>query len=267
MYISVDMGGTNTRVAGAIDLDTLYMIHEPIKHRNSGDYEKDLDFIIESAKKIAGHHAIKAIGIGTPGTPNYDRTRIASAVNLPHWNNKPLVEPIRDALDCDVIYGNDGEAGALGYAYYDAKDDIDFHYLIWGTGIGGASIEYDMHGEVARIGKLHWESHFKDWESACSGGSLTKKFGAPETYSNDQWRKILREFGRYLIRYVETYDPSSIIFGGGLATKHAKDLQELGTSAGIDITIHRNSIHGGFGLIRYQQTIGLPPIDAADIES
>lgn len=266
MYISVDMGGTNTRVAGAIDLDTLCMLSEPDRQRNTGDYERDLNFIIDSAKKIAGRNAIKAVGIGTPGTPNRDRTRIASAVNLSHWNNMPLVEPIRDALDCDVIYGNDGEAGALGHAYYDARDDIDFHYLIWGTGIGGASIEYDADGEVTHISKLHWESHFKNWEQACSGNSLTKKYGAPENFTNQRWQGILRKFGKHLIEYVKTYEPVSIVFGGGLAVRHEKALYNLGASAGIDIAVNKNSIHGGFGLIRYDMTHGLSPVDETDIE-
>ncbi len=267
MYISVDMGGTNTRVAGAIDLIDFDLVTPPIKHKNTGDYEQDLQFIIDSANRLRGRYAISAVGIGTPGTPNSDRTRIASAINLPQWNDQPLCEPIEQALNCPVYYGNDGEAGALGHAYYDAHDDTDFHYLIWGTGIGGASITHDEAGGVEHVKKLHWESHFREWEKACSGSSLAKRYGqAPESFSDKRWRHILREFGAHMITYVNTYNPPMIVFGGGLAEKHQYAIYDAGITARIDTAINKNSIYGGFGLIRFAQEHGLPLVDAADVE-
>src|SRR5690606_3646864 len=128
----------------------------------TNSYENDLDFIIEASKKLAGRTAIKAVGIGAPGTPTPDRLRINTAKNIPHWNDKPLVEPTSEALDCPVYFDNDAVTAGLGEAYYGNGAGTDFHYLIWGTGIGGADIRYDDTGDVVHASKLHWRRNLRD---------------------------------------------------------------------------------------------------------
>lgn len=258
MYISVDMGGTNTRVAGSDSLERLEFVGNPIRRRNTMDYEDDLNFIINSAKKVAGRKAIAAVGIGTPGTPSPDRMYIASAVNIPHWNNQPLVEPISDALDCPVYYDNDAVTAGIGEACYGDYKCGDFHYLIWGTGIGGASIERNHLGNVEYVSKLIWKPRFKEWEQACAGGQLSKRYGkSPESFSDVEWQDVFRVFSGHLLRYVEQFEPPAIVFGGGLADKHRLFIEANSEPTGIDISVSNfgndSGIIGSFGLIKYEQ--------------
>ena len=262
MYISVDMGGTNTRVAGSPDLEQLEFTNEPIRRRNTNPYENDLayendlDFIVESAEKIAGRQAVRAVGIGTPGTPSPDRLRIETAKNIPHWNGKPLVEPIAEALDCPVYYDNDAVAAGLGEAYYGNYAEGDFHYLIWGTGIGGASVEMNEKRDVVYAAKLPWKRHFRSWDVA--GIQLERDYGKPaEKFSDAEWSDIMKKFGAHLLDYATRFDPPAVIFGGGVASKRRKDLEHIWLSTGVDAKVsdfdEDSGIVGGFGLIRYEQ--------------
>ena len=259
MYISVDMGGTNTRVVGSRGLERLEFINDPLRHRNTGSYENDLDFIIEAAKKAAGHGAIRAVGIGTPGTPNPNRTYIASASNIPHWNNRPLVQPVSEALGCPVYYDNDAVTAGLGEAYYGDYKDGDFHYLIWGTGIGGASIERNDPPTVSYASKLIWKPRFYEWEQECAGGHLYKHYDRrqPEELNEAEWADVIKKFGSRLLHYVSRFDPPAIVFGGGLADRHREAITNLGSQVGIPISVSGfkgdSGIVGGFGLIRYEQ--------------
>ena len=248
------MGGTNTRVAGSHNLERVDYAGEPIRRRNTHSYENDLDFIIDSAMKVAGRTAVRAVGIGTPGTPSPDRLSIGTAKNLPHWNGQPLVRPISESLDCPVYYDNDAVVGGLGEAYY-GQSRTDFHYLIWGTGIGGAAIEYGDDGDVNQVSKLRWKTHFRNWEQDCSGAQITKQFlEAPETFTNERWNEIVRTFGAHLLNYIDSYNPSAIVFGGGLAEKNLHEILDISANAGIDIKVNDSGIKGGFGLIRYVGT-------------
>ncbi len=269
MYISVDMGGTNTRITGTTDVIHGQSFDKPIKRQNTGDYENDLQFIINTSKKIAkrGGATIKAVGIGTPGTPNPDRTKIASAINLPHWNQQPLVQPITNALNCPVYYDNDAVTAGLSEAYYGTWQPSDFHYLIWGTGIGGSEIKFDATGEVNYVAKLHWKNHFRDWTFECGGKALDEIYGRQ---TEKPWDDIFAKFSGHLLNYVATYQPPSIVFGGGLAERFDNQIEILKRQAGVDINISKfggdSGIKGGFGLIRFAQSHNLPSVDLTDTE-
>lgn len=250
------MGGTNTRVAGSRSLEHPTYTNEPLRRRNSHSYENDLAFIINAAKKIIGKEAITAVGIGTPGTPSPDRQFIATAKNIPHWNGKPLVQPIANALNCPVYYDNDAVTAGLGEAYYGDYRKGNFHYLIWGTGVGGAAIERNANHDVVYASKLVWGSHFSHWD--CAGAQLKKDYGkAPENFNDNEWTDVIKKFGRHLLDYVERFEPSAIVFGGGLAARHSVAVQSFSSEAGIPILVskyHQDSgIIGSFGLIRYEQ--------------
>jgi predicted NBD/HSP70 family sugar kinase len=271
MYISVDMGGTNTRVAGVTNLEQLEYIGEPLRQRNSQDYQRDLDFIIESARRLAGREAIKAVGIGTPGNPAPDRLGIATAKNIPHWNGKPLVQPIAEALECPVYFDNDAVTAGLGEAYYGNGVGKDFHYLIWGTGIGGAEIRTNNSSDVNHASKVHWKKHLSDWTVDCGGKTLIEQYKQqPSDFSEERWREVMPRFQRHLLNYIVKFEPPSIVFGGGIANMKRDELVEFGARQGTEIAISAfgddSGIPGGAGLIRFASRHNLSPFDTTDIE-
>jgi predicted NBD/HSP70 family sugar kinase len=252
MYISVDLGGTNIRIVGSRDLDNPKFISEPLRRRNTNNYENDLDYIIKSSQKIAGKATIDAVGIGITGSPNQDKTMIASAGNMSNWVGKPFIKTISESLSCPVYYDNDAVATALGEVYY-GHLKTDFHYLIWGTGIGGAEV---LCSSKLKVAQLEWQDHYRDWEIDCGGAKLAQNFGKPtENFSDNDWKIVINNFGKHLNTYANTYSPKTIVFAGGLSNKHAKALLRLASKIGININITNfgedSGLWGGFGLIRY----------------
>jgi hypothetical protein len=252
IYIAIDIGGTNTRIAGVADLDNPSFVSEPIRRRNSTNYEEDIAFIIEATRKIGGND-IKAVGVGVVGTMNKDRTRSLHSKNNAHWNDKPFVEDINRALSCPVFADNDGVVAALGEAYYGyAKND--FAYVIWGTGIGGAMVVHNEQG-IPFVRKLDWGKYFGKWEYACGGKELAITYGKrPEELSDMEWQTILQKFGDQARRFATLAAPQAIIFGGSLSVRHRTELEALSGDLGLACKVTSfgsdSGLYGGLALIK-----------------
>lgn len=255
MYISIDVGGTNTRVAGIAELDSPVFVTDPIRRPNSHNYADDLRFMINAALQIADGRPIAAVGIGTPGTPNADYTEIAAdAPNFSSWLNRPLVAPLSQELSCPVYYDNDAIAAALGEAYYGPTKE-DFDYVIWGTGIGGADVRHADTGGRITVSKKPWAATFEAWEADCGGGMLKRHGKDPRTMNDTEWETVAEHFGRHLGLYVERHHPQAIVFGGGLAVRRTQLLLGLADVAGVPLAVTNfgsdSGLMGGFGLIQH----------------
>jgi len=252
MYITIDIGGTNTRIAGVADLVKPIFVTEPIRRRNSTSYEEDITSIIEDARKLGGSN-IKAVGVGIVGTMNKERTRSLHSKNNAHWNDKPFVEDLKRTLNCPVYADNDGVVAALGEAYYGSVK-TDFAYVIWGTGIGGAMVVHDEQG-VPAVDKLDWGKYFGKWEYACGGKELALTYGKqPEDLTEQEWHDVIEKFGAQAARFVKTVQPQAIVFGGGLAVRHKQELEALSSKLGVACHVTGfdgdSGLYGGLALIR-----------------
>lgn len=252
MYIAVDIGGTNTRIAAVSDLAKPVFIGEPLRRRNSVDYTDDLTFIIDAARKLGGDN-IAGIGVGIVGTMNKDRTRSLHSKNNAHWNNKPFVADLNRELGCPVVADNDGVVAALGEAYY-GKVKGDFAYIIWGTGIGGALVIHDAAGKPS-VEKLDWGKYFGKWEYDCGGKELATTYGMqPEDLSDDEWRTVIEKFTKRAQQFAKVVQPKAIVFGGGLNVRHKAEVEALSAALGISCTVTQfdgdSGLYGGLALIR-----------------
>lgn len=253
VFISIDAGGTNTRVAGAAELANPVFACEPLRRKNSHDFNNDLAFMIEAAIEITKGEPIEAVGIGAPGSPNEDKTEIKSAKNLAGWAGKPLVASLSAGLGgCPVFYDNDVTSAGLGEAYY-GHTEGNFDYVIWGTGIGGGGIRHQDGKPTVEV--LNWRTYFGDWETDNGGAELAKRFDkAPEDFTIADWEVVAEDFKRHLISYLETRKPQAIVFGGGLAVRHAEMIEEAGCNLATPIEVTKfgddSGIMGGFGLIK-----------------
>lgn len=255
MFISIDVGGTNTRVAGALDLENPTFVGEPIRRKNTHNFEDDIQFIADAARKIAGGQPITAAAICVPGFLNKENTKITFAANLPALIDKPLVQSLSEKLGCPVFCRTDVTVSILGEAYY-GQVHGDFTYIIWGTGLGGGTVHYkDPQPEITPI---DWYENFEAWEADCGGGALAKTFGkASEELTETDWQGVIQKFQQHLAQFIEVNKPSTIIFGGGLALRHKAMLQEAGQNYGAEIKVtsfgQNSCLVGGFGLIKSLQ--------------
>jgi len=140
MYIAIDIGGTNTRIAVAANLSSSTFI-SITKFNTNQNYERGLRNIIDSIEKISENPL--AISIGFAGRINEANNTIAASYALSDWVGKPLSQTLSKHFNCSVYLRNDALMGAFGEAYYDLELNHDFIYLTWGAGIGGAIVEKD----------------------------------------------------------------------------------------------------------------------------
>ena len=126
-------------------------------------------------------------------------------------------------------------AAGLGEAYY-GHTEGDFDYVIWGTGIGGGGIRHEDDKPTVEV--LNWRTYFGDWETDNGGAELAKRFGkAPEDFTIADWEAVAKDFKRHLVSYLETHRPQAIVFGGGLAVRHAQMIEGAGRNLGTTIEV------------------------------
>jgi predicted NBD/HSP70 family sugar kinase len=186
MYIAIDIGGTNARVASVDNLITPKIIKRASfkNTHNFNEYFSKIVNFIDSTGKIDG------IGISIAGDLNKEKSMVVdSAENVPEVVDQPIVASLGKRFGCKVFMDNDGVAMALGEAIYGNCDKDKFVYLIWGTGIGGAIVK--RKGDKIVVDQIDWFKHFEEWEYKCGGEAIKKIYGKPaKDISQIQWSKI-----------------------------------------------------------------------------
>ncbi len=259
MYIAVDLGGTNTRIARFTDTNSAEMVDGAIRRPNTHVYEDDLAFIIKTARSLGGGSPIEGLGIGVPGNVTDDKTGMTKSNNLPEWANRSFAPHLATALNCPIYLDNDGVAAGLGEGYFGSIRG-DFHYVIWGTGISCVYVSRSKQGDVSALyTRPSYRALFEAWEQECSGSAILRKFGKPgQELTADEWIGINTLFTDYLRAYVAAAKPQAIVFGGGLAIRHAETIMahaaELDVAVGVTEFVKDGGLVGGLALIRRGMT-------------
>jgi glucokinase len=245
--IAVDLGGTNTRAAKLTSLEQVSFSGEPIRRRNTHNYDKDLQFIIDTAHRLSDGQPIDGVGIGVPGRVNNDKTDMIGSNNLPEWTNRNFVADLSSALNAPIYLDNDGIAAGLGEGYFGNRGD-DFHYLIWGTGISSVKVEHRDGQLTASYARRDHHDYFEEWEHKCGGAALMRNYGKPvEKLSEEDWSAVMKIFAHYLREYIALAVPPAIIFGGGLAVRHSNAILE--GVRGLELPISMTAFSGDSGLV------------------
>lgn len=144
-YIGVDLGGTNI-AAGLVDENGV-LIHKDStptgRERSYKDIIKDMADLINKIIIDAGKNIdeIKAIGIGSPGTPNDEEGILVYANNLTNFINVPLRTELQKHINLPVILDNDANCAALAESVAGAaKNEKNSIMITLGTGVGGGIV-------------------------------------------------------------------------------------------------------------------------------
>lgn len=249
MYIGIDMGGTNIRVAAASDLENP-QIKEKLVFKNDHNFDRYMNRIIEFCKK---QKDVSAVGVSTNGWLNKDKTVVLeSSSNAPEKINKPLVEIIRKKLDCQVNMENDAVVAALGEKTYGRKDLDEFIYLIWGTGIGGA-IAKTVKGKM-KYKQIYWPTYLESWERECGVRAVEKKYGKSVfEFSNAEWDSVITIYIENLQKFLNKVKTKHVIFGGGMAVNKFDKIKKASENLGAELlpaTFGDDAgLYGAFALI------------------
>ena len=138
MYIGIDIGGTNVRVAVVADGKILHLVKESTAEgvKTAGDFLQKLVRMIES---IPNHRECKAIGIGVPGM--IVDNKITTCRNFKVLVGYPLALNLEKHFKKPVHLQNDAKLATLGEALAGAGSKFNsVAYVGLGTGLGGGTV-------------------------------------------------------------------------------------------------------------------------------
>ena len=123
MYIAIDVGGTNMRIA-LVDLSGEPTIKKIEEHRVPQDYNVGIEAMCGFIEKLSEGQKIEGIGACFPGIITKDG-QVMVPNNLPDWGMKPIKETLEERFKVPVKLVHDAQGAALGEALYGvAKDKI-----------------------------------------------------------------------------------------------------------------------------------------------
>lgn len=223
MYVGIDIGGTNIRVAYSPSVEALD-IRDHTAFLNTASWKENKANILRAIKNFGIRPT--GIGIGTPGRLNADHTKITHSLMIAQWIDKPLVETLQTVFECPVVMNGDQYCGALSEALL-PKPASDFMWINYGTGIGAARVSYT--GDQPRIVRTTDEEHavyLRPWQEHCSGKWLEEAYGKlPAQLGETEWDQIMDDFYGYFLKFLRDFSPGRVVFGGGMAIKQWPRLQ------------------------------------------
>ena len=195
--LGIDIGGTKTVLAVANSQgETLLTRRFPTPL--SGDWQRDLEALIESARSLlgeaggSGEGGLERIGVSVPGPTDPFRGVLLNPPNLPGWRDVPVAERLSRAFGAETRVENDANAAVLAESRFGAGQGVsDLVLLTMSTGVGGGVISG---GRLVRgaFGGAGEPGHMpiEDGGRRCACGLD----GCLEAYVGGQaWRDRLRE--------------------------------------------------------------------------
>ena len=229
MKLSIDLGGTNIRIAQVKDdccLD-IKSIPCPAQADASSVLEQLLQ-LVESQMEAS----VNGIGIGVPSIVDAKQGIVYNVVNISSWQEIHLKEILEKKFNVPVAINNDSNCFSLGENLFGAGRFYDNMVGVTiGTGIGaGVVINHCLYGGqymgAGEIGSLPYLD--SDFEHYC-GSFFFKQYHITGVLAADNAKQgdcaalaLWKEFGRHLgnlmkvILYV--YAPQAIILGGGFVS-------------------------------------------------
>ncbi len=230
MILGVDLGGTNLCI-GLVDNGVVVKTVSVPSFAPSATMEETLEYLAEQISNLMSP-AVTKIGIGVPSVVDVEKGIVYDAANIPSWKEVHLKAFLEERFGVPANVNNDANCYAMGaYGTYpaDAKPD-SLVTVTLGTGIGIGVVDHGrlICGVNCGAGELGYLD-YKDGclEEYCSRqyfdklGVKAHEVAAAANEGDAEAIEIFNEFGRNLghaiMILMYAYDPSHIVFGGGIA--------------------------------------------------
>lgn len=256
-FITVDIGGTQIRAAAFDEDSRKPLALKKIRTRNATESPFDrVSALIRSVYPSYGD--VISITVATPGPVDPERGVIASAPNIPGWENLPLRDMLEAEFRVPTYIGNDANLAVLGeWRFGAAQGHSHVLYLTISTGIGAGVIVDNrlllgVHGLAAELGHVTVLPHGPmcgcgqrgHLEAVAAGpaiaayvrgqiargaksslrelGDLSARAVGEAAIAGDPLAlKALARSGRFigmaLADFLAIFNPSIVIFGGGVS--------------------------------------------------
>lgn len=233
MYISVDVGGTNMRIA-LVDLEGEVRIVKLESQRVPQDYQAGIEKLSGFIAALADGQKIEGIGACFPGIID-ENDMVTTANNLPDWAMKPIKQTLQERFGVPVKLLHDVQGAAIGEALFGAaKGSGRFVYFIWGTGIGAGDIKKI---DEKRYFMFSFENghHIMEWdgklcncgqrgcpEAYLGGDMLREYFGQDMAEVSDddpRWDLIVQKAAQVVLNTLIFHPVDLFVFSGGVITR------------------------------------------------
>ena len=150
MYIGIDLGGTNI-AAGIVREDGKIVVQSSVptlSQRPTDEIVKDMVFLSKQLIKDAELELndIEAVGIGCPGTINFETGEVIYSNNI-KMEHYMLAKEFQKYLNLPVKIDNDANCAAMGEDIVSGNNVPIFMFITLGTGVGSGLI---LNGNVFR---------------------------------------------------------------------------------------------------------------------
>ncbi len=229
MYLALDIGGTNLRIAASADGTGLSTGPEIVETPQK--FEDAISLIRELSEKITKGAKVDKAAVGIAGPLDEAKTKLVNAPNLPDYVGKPLKEHIEDILNCPVFLENDATLAGLGEAVFGSGKGHDIvAYLTISTGVGGARIVHqkiDQNCQGFEPGHQIIEIDGREClgckvrghlEAYVSGPSIERKYGQkPEDIKDPRvWDEVAKYLSVGINNTIVLWSPDVIVLGGSV---------------------------------------------------
>lgn len=157
LTVGVDVGGT--KIAGGVVDERGVIQHRTRRDTNPDDAEALMASIIDVARELAETQTVAAVGVGSAGFVDAQRSTVLFAPNLA-WRDMAVRERVMAATGLPAVVENDANAAAWGEFRFGAAADLDHMVCVTiGTGVGGGMVlggelYRGAHGIGAEIGHM-----------------------------------------------------------------------------------------------------------------
>lgn len=150
MYIGIDLGGTNI-AAGIVREDGKIVVQSSVPTLSqipTDEIVKDMVFLSKQLIKDAELELndIEAVGIGCPGTINFETGEVIYSNNI-KMEHYMLAKEFQKYLNLPVKIDNDANCAAMGEYIVSGNNVPIFMFITLGTGVGSGLI---LNGKVFR---------------------------------------------------------------------------------------------------------------------
>ncbi|XP_017281164.1 bifunctional UDP-N-acetylglucosamine 2-epimerase/N-acetylmannosamine kinase [Kryptolebias marmoratus] len=183
--LSVDLGGTNLRVAIVCMKGNIL---KKYTETNPNTFEERMFLIIKMCKDamrdaVGLNCRILGVGVSTGGRVNPQEGVVLHSTNLiQEWSSVDLRTPISDALGLSVWVDNDGNCAALAERKFGHGRRVEnFVTIITGTGIGGGIIHQNelIHGSTFCAAELgHIKVSLEGPECSCGSHGCIEAYAS-----------------------------------------------------------------------------------------
>lgn len=265
MYILIDIGGTNTRVARTDDKESF---GEPIIFSTPQNFDEWFSILIGHITTLTNGEHITTIIAGMAGIFSPDHSTIHISPHLPEWQGINLKQKLGGWFNCEATIENDTALVGLGEAVFGSGKGFDIVvYLTISTGVGGVRL---VDGKVDR-NKFGFEighqivNDGKELEYYLAGSSHEKRFGKPSREIKDPefWKEVDYYGGILAANTTMYWSPAVIVFGGPVVndmhldevTHHAKIFTPMYETLPVFVRSSLGALGGLYGGMAYLKSL------------